>query len=164
MTANSPMASLRAYLDRAFPGSSFDEGYSFVFFKAPWFRRVAAADIQPVVEQLCVGETWLVAVNVDWKIVGSVKEDESQPVLYTPDWNVEEPYEEHVAVVDAPIPAEALLHSIRTPGALALVNPQLDLMLDIKLGRIYGRTKEAVDAFCDRLPGAFYPRDPAYGE
>jgi hypothetical protein len=155
---------LREYLNRTFPGSQFDEGYSFVFLRAPFARRATEEDYQPIVDDLCVGDSWLVAVNVDWKLVGPVKQHEVDTILYTPDWNIEEKYDEHIAIIDAPFPAEPLLRSTRTPGALALINPRQDLMFNMTLGRLYGKTNVDLDAFCARHPRGFHPRDPAYGE
>lgn len=159
-----PHDDVRAYLNRAFPGSRIDEGYSFVFFKAASSRRLRGQNVQRVVDALCTSDSWVIAVNVDWKLVGPTKAHDTRTVLYTPDWNVEESYEEHVAVVSGTFPAQNVLRSIKTPGAFAIVNPSKNLAFDVTLGRIYGSTREELDAFCDLLSDAFEPRDAAYGE
>ena len=162
--ANDPYSDLRAYLDRVFPGSRIDDGYSFVFFKAPSSRRVTGASLQAVIDRLCIGDSWVVAVNVDWQLLRHPTSDEKYTALYTPDWNVEERYEAHVAVVAGTFEVTPLLRSIKTPGALGVVNPQQNVAFDVSLGRIYGRTREELDAFCSQLPDAFHARDAAYGE
>jgi hypothetical protein len=159
-----PNDDVRAYLNRAFPGSRIDEGYSFVFFKAASSRRLRGQNVQRVVDALCTSDSWVIAVNVDWKLVGPTESQETRTVLYTPDWNVEESYEEHVAVVSGTFPAEQVLRSIKTPGAFAVVNPAQNLAFDVSLGRMYGRTRDELDAFCDRVSDGFEPRYAAYGE
>lgn len=114
---------IRAFLDETFPGSSIDDGYYFVNIKAPVSRGVVHEQSQRIVDQICAGTCWVIAVGLDLPSHVRARVIEQRLVTYNPDWNVQKEMMQWLAVIeDGKVDLGATLEGADLTGTLVFIN------------------------------------------
>jgi hypothetical protein len=136
------------FLDENFPGSRIDDGYYFIAI-----REGAAAPIrhdhrQRLANRIGERRCLLVSVGIDPRPLLRTNRVEERTVEYNPDWDVHVPRPQWL--VDLPpqrIDVRALLSAGTEPCALALIDPERRIVLDLYLRTVHAPTRAVLDSF-----------------
>jgi|SRR5664279_6077877 len=147
---------IRAFLDESFPGSSIDDGYYFVNIKAPVSRGVVHEQSQRIVDRICAGTCWVIAVGLDLPSHVRARAIEQRSVTYNPDWNVQKEMLQWLVVMDdGKLDLAKALEGADLTGTLVFVNQSSGMVFNAYLRRLYGLSQSAMDVFANGIESSF---------
>lgn len=144
------------WLNRRFPESKTDDGYSFFILKAPFLQQVEGGKGQVIIDELTKGRWWLWVVGADPRPYVAHTRAESEAIIYNPDWNVWEEIPQWLLEgTDTKIDVAQIARQLEGPDLFVVINPDRGVVLHLGHLALGSDTQEGLQAVVESCPGCF---------